>query len=214
MYCFIFQMFLTLVITSHIANANPHQDINPAESSQKTKTEVNNNHTDDIDKNNLSINPPPPLPKVVNENYYYPFTQSVSPRLGTMIDSKNFSKDKGNAFRMLYGFNYLFPRFRSPQLEVGADLIKGFAGQIHLSKLWIYNERTSFRNFYKLGATLKAVGSEGFATITNHENYLARASVGFEDYYRKPLSLRLELEFAVGIKDVFIYLTFGYSWGF
>ena len=207
-------MFLTLVLLNTKANAKPRQDINPVLNSN----EIQNSEVSkkvDLDNQNLNVSKPSTKPSInSSQNYHYPFIQSVSPRIGTLIVTETFSEDIGNSFKMLYGFNYMLPQNISPQFEVGADIIKGFNGQIHAGKRWIINERTSFRPFYKLGVTVAAVGREGLATFANFENYMARASIGFEDYYKKPMSFRWELEVALGTENLFLYLTFGYSWGF
>lgn len=194
--------------------ARPHQVVNSSndttskEMTQPPAKELN------LESENLILTQPPPPPKIKKNSHFYPYTQSVSPRLGTLVNLHEFREDMGSSFKMLYGFSYLFPRNHSPQLEVGADIIESLNGQFHIAKRWIINERYSFRPYYKLGATVVALGREGLATFTNIDNYLAKASLGLEDYYKEPMSLRWELEVGGGLEYFFLYLTFGYSWGF
>jgi hypothetical protein len=211
----IFQIFLTLVLFKQTSFAAPNQDVDLDSTTSQSESSLNEK------KNSLSLeeqllNATTPPPMIFNEvkEEYYPYMQSISPRLGTLLNMQTFTEEKGNAFKMLYGFQYLFPRYRSPQLEVGADLIKDFNGQIHFSKRWTINDRSSFRPFYKLGVLIQAVGKEGIATFTNYENYLLKTGIGFEDMYKKPLSIRLDFEVAIGFENVFAFFTLGYSWGF
>ena len=207
-------MILTLVISSANVWAKPHQDMNPVADKEESHSTDNQVEPIDFNEKNLSVSTPPNAKSRKIKDQHYSYIQSVSPRIGTLIDTGQFGEDFGKAFKMLYGFNYMFPKNRSPQLEVGADLIKDNNGQFHASKRWIINERSSFRAFYKLGGTIAAIGKEGFATFTNFDNYYARATIGLEDYYKDPMSIRLELEIAANFENVFAYLTFGYSWGF
>ncbi|MCB9025068.1 MAG: hypothetical protein H6625_02015 [Bdellovibrionaceae bacterium] len=213
MHKIIFYLFLTLVIKNPYIFANPHQDIHPAkesnseESTEKTKT-IN------IDDENLILSRPIEPQNLKTTDEFYPYTQAISPRIGTLVNLHEFRDNIGQAFHTVYGFSYLLPRNHSPQLEIGADVIKDFNGQFHASKRWIINERSSFRPFYKLGLTIIAIGKEGLATFANSENYLAHASIGLEDYYKRPMSLRWELELSGGKEYFFLILSFGYSWGF
>ncbi|MCB0355743.1 MAG: hypothetical protein KDD40_01990 [Bdellovibrionales bacterium] len=216
MYKFVIAYILTLVLPNKLIFAESNKFVSPLQKSTETSVNVKDDNVNKInlDDENLILTQPPIVnPRSTLENNY-PYTQSFSPRIGTLVDVQNISEELGNSFHMLYGITYMFPRNRSPQLEVGADIIKNHNGQFHASKRWIINERTSFRPFYKLGVTVAAIGREGLATFTNIDNYLARASVGFEDYYKRPMSFRWELELSLGLEDVFLYLNFGYSWGF
>jgi hypothetical protein len=114
---------------------------------------------------------------------------------------------------LLLGFNYLIPKQSSPQWEVGADLSLASQGHINVMRRFIYNERGSFRPYYKYGVMHKFVADEKFASLSNWENYLGKIGIGFEDILRPPRSLRLELEAAMGAEDIFVMFTYGYSYG-
>jgi hypothetical protein len=221
--------FLTLVLVSiliagatlpgSIARANPHAEAPTSDAA--AVEEVTEEPPEAFKNDRLAVTPVETNePKNMHEysrrfskaDYFYPYRQTLSPRVGTIFGLRD-SSDEKDLMNLLMGFNYLIPRHSSPQFEVGADLSLANHGHLNFMRRHIYNERGSFRPYYKYGVTHKIVAKEKFATFSNWDNYLARMGVGFEDIVRPPRSLRLELEAAVGAEDVFVVFTYGYSFG-
>ncbi len=207
---FLLSIFLTLVAISNSAVARPGENVSPL--IEEKKTDEVQTQAFDFDKQNIDVTQPPATEVRVVKEFYYPYTQSISPRLGTTINIHKIGEGFTKSFDYLLGFNYMFPRSVSPQLEVTADLLSNSEGHIIGAKRWIINERNSFRPFYKLGAGVSVKGSEGLATFAGINNYFGFGGFGLEDYYKKPMSIRLELELKAGVKIMIFSVVFGYSW--
>jgi hypothetical protein len=215
--------FLTLVVVanfafiSSLAFANPHTE---APEIKDAKVEPSGPAPEPYRNDLMSVTPVGEPPQTMSEysrsfsksEYFYPYRQTLTPRVGLIFGLRDAS-DEDDIMNVLLGFNYLVKRDKSPQWEVGADLSLASAGHINIMKRRIYNERGSFRPYYKYGVSHKFITDEKFASISNWENYMARAGLGFEDILRPPRSLRLELEAAIGPEDIFIIFTYGYSYG-
>jgi len=201
---------LTLVLLQNVSHAAPRSDVEDI--LETTQESDGNTKKVDLDEENISLSVPKPPKTKKRRAVYYPFTQSISPRLGSLVKLDEFKQKPTGAFEYLIGFNYLLYSIRSPHYEIGADLVSNAEGHLNIAKRWIIAERSGFRPFYKAGVLLRMVGNEGFATFANIKNYMACGSVGIEDYFKAPLSLRLELELAVGTERNYLLLVFGYSW--
>ena len=164
----------------------------------------------EIQDYNLMPSPPAePLSKEATETFYFPYRQALSPRLGAV-----FTTEKENAWEYLLGINYLWPRYASPQAELGVDLLSHFGGHLNFGVRYILFQRNYFRPFFLWGMTHEVVATERLATITNIDNYYLRLAVGMEDTLKLPKSIRLELETLIGLEKQMLLLCFGYSWGF
>lgn len=205
--CFRFAI-LTFVL-SHFAFAAPHEDAPSSSPDAARQTETQ----EPKDTTTIVVTPPPH--KETSEkalpSYFYPYLQSYSPRFGLAFDSDKM-KD-GEKFLYAMGFNYMFKRYRSPQLEIGVDLIIDFGGLLHASRRYIYNERESFRPFFKIGGAHRVEGGYGFASILRLKNYYALGSIGMERLWRSPMSTRIEVQGLITSGDYMVLALLGYSWG-
>ena len=201
-------IFLTLVVLSLTSKADPHTFApNKKINSENHSTILDKKNHENLvisngigtDSNNKEL-----------KEYYYPYLHSISPRLGFILDAADLSK--GGAIPVILGFTYLSPNYRSPQWEVGADLLTTSIGQISAAKRWIVTPRSSFRPFYKLGMTHKVQPDEQLASFTNFKNYYIEGTVGIEDLLAPPMSIRMDLVLQVGTEDVWVGAIFGYSW--
>lgn len=198
---------IVLILSPLPAGANPQRSV-PA------TTEAQPNPWPDTQPDeNLSITDPPPVhgvPKASGARYY-PYRQALTFRAGqaSQLDELNF-RDMED---MVLGFQYLFPKFLSPKLEAGADLVNDGKGHIHAGARWIYFERSYFRPSYKLSLDHLADSEEKLATLTKIENYYLRISATLEYVIWNPLSLRLEPELLVNTEEPLLMITVGLSHG-
>ena len=156
---------------------------------------------------NLVISPAPKTKSLkYTRPFYFPFKQSMSPRLGAMITSDS------TKISNIFGFSYMLPQSKSPHLELGVDLTSKSFGILHIGKKWIIKERTNFRRYYRLNLSHKLEPSKQLATLITFENYYVSAGIGFEKLLFSPASLRVELEVALGMNSSWSILTAGYSW--
>lgn len=164
----------------------------------------------EIDDNNLML-PRTDLPATseVARSFYYPFRQELAPRAGLVL-----STDSAHPVTYLLGITYLWPRFQSPQAELGADILPDYGGHLNFGVRHIFRERDYFRPFFLWGLTHEAVARDGLATLTNFDNYYLRGSVGFENVIRLPQSVRIELEARAGLAKQLLILCVGAAWGF
>ncbi|MCB0343254.1 MAG: hypothetical protein KDD59_13495 [Bdellovibrionales bacterium] len=165
-----------------------------------------------LEEANLVISEPPKeKPDQRIWDRYYPYHQAISPRAGLFIDRVNFRETRQANF--FIGFNYLMPKYYSPQWEIGVDIGNDSRGYINVLRRWTINEREGLRPFLKFGVLHRAEPRDRFATFLNKDNYFAKAGGGLEDLMEKPVSFRFDVELAVGIQDIIALGALGFSWG-
>jgi hypothetical protein len=209
---FFLTLVLTLIAMAPAAVANPTKSrpaVNkvmkpPPDDSPSAPRPVN-----EMDEYNLLPTPPMELPgKEASKTYVYPYRQALAPRLGMMG-----STDEETQFTYLVGISYLWPRYASPQAELGADVVSKFGGHLNFGVKYILHERNYFRPYWLWGLTHEVVPDDRLATFLDTDNYYGRLGVGFEDVIELPKSVRLELELLAGLDRQMLLLCFGYSWG-
>lgn len=188
--------------------ASPQQDVE-LDTRPTTESEQVDSKTL-IDQKGVIVTQPMTSEKTEKSNYFYPYRQSMSPKLGLVIDPDLI---KESDLPLIIGIRYLLPRRRSPQWEVGFDIVTDEGAHISVGQRYIINPRSPFRPYFALSGLLVAQAEEQLATITDYKNYFIKMSGGFEDIIKLPMSVRIEAEFAVGIERQFALLNFGYSWG-
>lgn len=141
--------------------------------------------------------------------YFFPFRNSVSARMGAIYNSEAFESNYGTLY--LVGFQYLFHTKSMKGYELGADLLTRGTGRIHASRRWLFN-RTRTRPFGKAGIGWRVDPDQGISTFIRYQNLLARGGFGVEHLLKSPLSLRGEIEIAAGTEFQEGILSLGYSW--
>jgi hypothetical protein len=208
-------VLLTLVVLkTSIVEAKPHSDA-PKDSVVVDDEEVVSQETIDA----LSITPPKPdsfreySQQFSRSDYFHNYRKAITLRAGAVFGFEDSSDDE-DLTNALFGFSFLVPRKRSPQLEVGADLSTVGHGHFTFMSRHIFNERSSFRPYYRYGVMHKLDPDDKFASFSDWENYLGRFGFGFENSTRRSRSWRIEVELAAGGKDILGFLTLGhvYSW--
>lgn len=183
--------------------ASPGNKLTP----EKSSVNANEKIIHEISKEDVNITDVS-VPAVKEQSIkYYPFLNSGSPRLGILFNSENIKEPS-----YLLGFTYMFPKYKSPQIEIGFDLLNNNTGFLQISKRYIINERQYFRPYYKWGGAILMMPETKLAGLFAIQNYYLRLSVGLEDLLKPPMSVRIELEASIGAK-LYFALNFGYSWG-
>ncbi len=206
---------LTLVLLSFCFDAHsaPSDEIDLYNKNKTTEEAVQQNETDDSKTDRISITPPPRSDKKKKKttSLYYPYKQSMSPRLGFVLDPDIL--EENGEIPVVLGLSYMLPRTHTPQVEFTFDLLTN--SKAHFSGMLrrIFYEREAFRPYIKAGATVQLDASERLAAFSDWDNYLARASIGFEDAIKLPMSVRIEIEVAANTHDQMLIFNFGYSWG-
>ncbi len=159
---------------------------------------------------NLSIAEPPDptLPTPAANARYYPYRQALTFRGGYASDFP-----KTNFDEVVIGFQYLFPKFLSPKLEAGADLLEESRGHIHVGFRIFAWEKSYFRPSVKVSLDHLAEAEERLATLTRIDNYYVRFSGSLEYVVWNPYSIRLEHELLVNLDRTWQLLTLGISRG-
>ena len=199
---------LVFVLNQNTIFANPH-DSAPSQNVPAQPDQQNSGQDlQDMDVNVGRPKNPYPGQKFYNQGYY-PFRQSMSPRLG--ISSKK-GTDGAAIFTM--GVLYMFPEIKSPQTEIGIDVFSNSMGFIHYGIRHIANERTYFRTYYKYGVGIGMDPKDGLASLADIEkSYYGKFAIGLEKFFKSPLSFRLDAELAISLKEAFATVYCGYSWG-
>ena len=162
----------------------------------------------------MSISKPTPIPKAQQEEkdeVVYRYKQSMSPRLGVLIDPKDAQKGKTIPFSM--GFAFLLPSQNSTHWETSADVFSTGEGQLEVSRRTIFDEMLSLRPYYRYGIFLRMKPQNQLASFADFKQYGATVAIGLEDLVLRPASIRIELELGVGAEHQFALGTLGYSWG-
>lgn len=200
-------LFLTLVLTSSVIWAKPHNTADtPPPTEEKPPIDPM------FSEKNLIVSP---LPKELEEQLKppksYPYHHAITPRISALIDMEKIIDEKKLDY--LIGFTYLFKKYYSPKWELGIDIGNNSIAFLNFSRRWIFNERQGLRPYFKLGLTHKMEAKGKLANISNLEAFLGRASLGIEDLLSDPYSFRMEIEVAVGKNDFLGFFSIGYSWG-
>jgi hypothetical protein len=199
---------LTAIAAPHEDSPNPKtEDMSEGETIDPRRTE------------NISISEPPPVAvsdstskSFRKSDYFYPYRKELDIHAGVVFGIEDSSDDE-DLMNAIIGFGYMLPREVSPKWVLGADLSLVGHGHLWAQRRIVYREKSSFRPFYQYGLMHKVVPDEKFSSFSNWDNYLARAGIGFADILRPPRSVQLELNLAVGMKDVLVTFTYGYAWG-
>lgn len=202
----IFIILFLFLIKMAPAHANTHEYSPDSVNSNSSPTQT----YDKIKENQLTIANPPNL-KTNNDftNEIYTYTQSLSTRIGFLYDIK--SNDPFSY--AILGATYMFPQNKSPQHEIGADIITNGKGFLHWGKKFIHKERSFFRYYYKYGLNHYLVPSDGLASFVNYKNYLLLLNAGLESVISLPTSYRLDATLSVGTNYIFLSLYLGLTWG-
>lgn len=214
---------LVLLLTCGSAAASPHKDV-PIVTNNTAEISSAPNSTDETNEvsENLAITAAPKLEQNVisdlilkynKSDYYYSYRKEFAIQAGVILGVVDSSDDK-DFVNYVLGFNYVLPRAIGPRWSIGADLLTTERGHLHLAKRKIYNEKGAFRPFYEAGLLHKIVPRENLAGLSNIENFLLWGVVGFSDIQQPPRSVQCQLQVALGLTDILIMITYGYSWGF
>lgn len=218
--------FLTLVVIALTCfglpvgvMAAPHFDAPSA--AARESAEIQGAESDPTVIENMSVTNAPPEKNLSEKvgsrfdkaNYFYPYRKELEFHLGTVFGIRD-SSESDDLMNFLLGFNFLLPKEASPKWEIGADLTTSGYGHAHIAKRVIHNEKGSFRPYYEYGVLHKFVPDEKFASLSNWENYLLLVSVGLGDIVQPPRSVQIELQAVVGLEDILVMFTYGYTWGF
>ncbi len=212
-------VFLTFVLlsspfASRIVLAKPHDNA-PKDKIEQVEEETVSPETLDA----LSVTPVKPSSfeeysrQFSRADYFHIYKKAITVRAGAVFGFEDSSDDE-DLTNALLGFSFLLPRKRSPQVEVGADLSTVGHGHLTLMSRHIFNERSSFRPYYRYGLMHKLDPDNKFASFSDWENYLARFGFGFENSTRRARSWRIEVEVAAGMDDILGFLTIGHVYSF
>lgn len=209
-----FAIFLTLVLLPAAGFARPHNEA-PVDQTES----VDDSAVDPMVKDRVVITPVKATGameeysrRFSKDSYFYNHRKAITARSGVVFGFQDSSDDE-DLMNGLIGVAYLLPWNRMPKTEVGIDL--SFVGHGHLTVMQrkIFNYQGSFRPYYRYGLMLIADPDDKLAFFSDWEKYLGRVGVGFEDIQKPSQSLRVELEFAAGTKDLLGIFTVGYVWG-
>jgi len=160
---------------------------------------------------NLSVATPPPTngPAEPEPARYYHYRHAVTLRGGMITDLNPVEFDEG-----VFGAQYMFPKFLSPKLEVGVDVREDGRGHVYGGWRWIFLEKSYFRPSFKLSLDHKFVSEDGFATLSEIDNWNLRQTGTIEFVVWNPYSLRIEAEIFFNFAKTQGMASLGVSRGF
>ena len=209
-------IFLTLVLWSARSFASPHSDSPPA----KVEEEVGKKPSQFAVDNMTVTKPKKRKPRKIidiarrfsKKDYYYAFHHSVRAFGGVNYLITDSTEDEDD-FHYSLGASYEYLTGDSKSWEAEAMWTTYSLGGLSAFRKRIFNEKGSFRPFYRWGLTYKVVPEENLASATNFENFLIRIGIGFADMIKPPKSMRFDVDVAVGSEDTWIMAFFAYEWG-
>lgn len=218
---------LTLVVISLVipfeSNAAPYDPDPVSGSLESQMPEVSSDSTKDLEGMSVPVLPILPtktIQQLQNERAergaardtkvakYFRYRQSISPRLGLYLNSQSVA----DSIPYVLGIRYMLPSDTNPYYELGADLDARAAGTVSLDYRHIFRSTHPFRPYLTAGGALRVFSKEGLGTLVNYQNLIARSSLGVEQLMIASASLRLDLQFGIGLKTQSIILSLGYSW--
>ncbi len=153
--------------------------------------------------------PPPPQKSPARIGYYYRYRQSLTLRLGGMF-RRNLPEEQDETFSVI-GLQFSLKTDHQSIYEIGADMLSGAQGAVHLARKWVYGD-SRFRPFTKIGLGLIVEPKNNLASVLKYEKLLLEGSWGFEHLFADPQSIRIELEAAAGRENLQGTLLLGYVW--
>ncbi len=198
---------VTFVKTNSVwaANASPSPDFfdTPVEEQPPTQEQLERGASVDIAPE------PPASPGAARKiGYFHKYRHGLSGQINSVYDTRE-PADSGPLVRG--SLNYLFNDDQLRSYEASVDLLSNGTGSLALARRWIFS-RTRFRPFTKAGFAVIIDPNDQLATLLKVEHYQARASLGFEMLVSNPISLRLELEGAVGTTALQVIAGGGLVW--
>jgi hypothetical protein len=193
---------IVLILAAPNVSAAPQTDVPESQQSEPHAAD----HPPD---ENLSISEPKNVgPTKPADSGYYSYRQAFTFRVGQMSDFPETKADE-----VIFGFQYMFPKFLSPKLEAGADVHENARGHLHVGWRWFFWERSYWRPSYKIALSHFADAEKNLATFTDPENYYVRFAGTLEYVFKPPFSVRLEPEILVGSLGQRLVITVGLSRG-
>jgi hypothetical protein len=200
---------LTANSPTFAAPAPPQPDLDQPIEAETQSAEPDKSKTDTITITPVPVPASESDGGVVGSEYFYRYRNSMSPRVGMVFNSDEYTEDKRILF--LVGFQFFYQTRSQKSYESGLDLVSNSTGRAHFQRRWIFS-RTRFRPYTKAGLGVKLVPRDGLATILKFTNFEARGAIGFERLLLAPLSLRMELELTAGPREFEAIASAGYSW--
>tara|TARA_Y100000817_G_scaffold279521_1_gene242944 strand:- start:500 stop:1123 length:624 start_codon:yes stop_codon:yes gene_type:complete len=200
-------VFVVLVFTCLPSMARPH--LHSPDPSIEQVENPNKDIKHPLQNEDVSITPFKEPPTEVVEREFYPYRQSLTPRIGFLVDSTELRR-----LRYSLGVSYMFPSYDNPFIEAGVDVTSNSLGFVHVTRRHIFNQHHYFRPFYKYGIAHLVDPDKELGSFVSIENYYLRITGGIEDVLEKPKSIRLELELSLGTTNAYINLIVGWSYGF
>lgn len=195
--------FYSVVTTSMVCFANHNLQL-------ETKRLAKNGNSNLLEEHNLDVTKVQPEQKNSDEipERFYPYTQSGSPRAGILLEATDISSSKA-----FFGLSYMLPSKQSPHWEVSFDMSTQSLAFLSVNRRTIFDERRSFRPYYKWGVANIINSEYKLASLVELKNYQLKMGLGIEDLLTPPMSVRLEAEVGVGLENIYLLISLGYSWG-
>lgn len=206
-------LFSTLVMasTSFSATHEPSPDTDavvtpPNDDSQKKKAEK--------DLSTLTVAPPQPPPKSTGEKIYFPYSQSISPRLGAgyFLTIPSDPPNEDQQLFTLFGLQYMMKSVTHRHWEIGIDVISESRAYLNFGLKWISTQTEKFRPFFKAGISQRWDRQDGLEALVDFKSYSIRGTAGWELLLWDPASLRFDFDVQAGTDEVTAIGTLGYSW--
>jgi hypothetical protein len=211
----IFYCSVNCILTSSVAWAATDQPDPNLSNTATEGTETNGEVEKNVDTQTIDITQPKAATaeqKLLiqdEQEAFYPFQSSISPRLGAVLMDSSISS---NTKMYLLGFNYMADSPLSEHWEAGADLISNSSGYFHGGKKWVYRHHTSFRPFLKAALAVLVEPGKALGSFVEYKNYQVRLAGGAELLINSPMSLRADLEAGFSLKGTWAAFILGYSY--
>jgi hypothetical protein len=211
-------IFLTFVLcailaTSEVSIAAPSPT---SPSLDETDTSVQDDKASadqELKSQTVIVTPPPagPNTRPAENEYFHPYRQALSARLGQVMSSFEGIDDAKSKSWVVGGLQYLFTTRANRFYEAGADLNSEGSGTLHLQRRWIFS-RAKFRPYTKAGGGVIIIPSEGLVSFLRMQNWQLRGAGGAEQLVWRKLSVRAEIEATLSQNGYWLIGSIGFVW--
>jgi len=156
----------------------------------------------------VDIAEPPKPGRKTKLGYFYHYRRSFTLRYGGMYRKILPHDDKTYANG---GIQFGFMTESRSQYEIGADVVSGGNGMLHVARKWVFDD-SRLRRFTKAGLGFFIEPENNFASLMKYETLLIEGALGLEYLFVDPQSIRAEIEAGFGHKTLQAAFFLGYVW--
>ncbi len=192
----------------------PHEPSPETNNSATSTPDESGKRKAEKDLSTLSVTPKQENTETRGSKVYFPYTQSLSARLGVgyFATVPSDPPDNDEALFYLFGIQYMMTSMTHRHWEIGVDIASESRAFLHASLKWVSTQTEKFRPFFKVGIAQRWDRADELESLVDYKSYSLRGTAGWELLTIDPASIRFDIELQIGADEVTGLCTLGYSW--